>query len=81
MGAKAQYDQEEINALFRKFKVGANPEDLRMQKGASIIFQELSLKDVVIPIDYDFECQMDEEDIKSDSKVNLMVFYKSVSNT
>ncbi|MEM9824115.1 MAG: hypothetical protein AAF985_23720 [Bacteroidota bacterium] len=81
MAAQAEYDQAEINALFQQFKVGASPEDLKMTQGASLIVQELSLKDVLIPIDYDFEFKMEEKDIQSDSKVNLMVFYKSVKNT
>jgi len=81
MSAKAEYDQAEVNAIFREFKVGKSPEDLKMKKGASIIFQELNLTDVVIPVDYDFEFKMEEKDIQSDSKVNLMVFYKSASNT
>lgn len=81
MGAKAEYDPTEIKALFEQFKVGTSPEDLKMTKGASIIIQELSLVDVLIPIDYDFEFKMEEKDIKSDSKVNLMIFYKSSENT
>lgn len=69
--------EEKIEKIKKEFFIGEIPKSFSEKKTGSSITQEVNMQHVVIPIDYDIDMSLSEKDIQSDTKLNLMIFYKS----
>lgn len=69
--------KEELEQLGKELNIGTMPEDFKVEQTGSTAMQEVNMQTVVLPIDYSIDIGMTEADIKADTKLNLLIFYKS----
>lgn len=68
--------REQLEEMNKTFK-GTMPAEFTEERVGGFVAAEVDLQTVGMPIDYDINLGMSKSDIKSDTKLNLIIYYKS----
>ncbi|MFK8008785.1 MAG: hypothetical protein AB8H03_20665 [Saprospiraceae bacterium] len=78
--ANTSYDYQAMENTIKIFKQGAYPDNAKSEMRSSYIEQDILMRAVLQPVDYTLRFSTPKKDIKEDSKLLFMVFYKSTEH-
>ncbi|MEO1513737.1 MAG: hypothetical protein AAFV95_01950 [Bacteroidota bacterium] len=67
---------EELQKELSSLAIGI-PEDFKTVQAPGLVYQKVDMRTAFLAVDYSIDFEMAKEHIKADSKVNVLIYYKS----